>query len=82
MVRSAGFVFSVCAMAAFSAAAAAPADGGEWTIASGEVETLDASATISHLALDGSLTLVTLRRPSPILRSTARSRSARARRSP
>ena len=57
MVRSAGFVFSVCAMAAFSAAAAAPADGGEWTIASGEVETLDASATISHLALDGSLTL-------------------------
>ena len=57
MARSVGFAFSVCAMVAFSAAAAVPTDGGEWAIASGDVETLDAAATISHLALDGSLTL-------------------------
>ena len=37
--------------------AAAPVDGGEWAIGAGETETLDAAATISRLAVDGSLTL-------------------------
>ncbi len=37
--------------------AAVPPDGGEWTIGAGETETLAAEATVSRLAVDGSLTL-------------------------
>ena len=44
---------------AFSAFAEVPADGGEWNIGTGEVEELGATATISRLVVDGSLTLAT-----------------------
>ena len=46
-----------CAVVAFYLSAAVPADGGVWTIGSGETETLDAAATISELQNNGSLTL-------------------------
>ena len=52
-------VVALCAAAALPSLAAVPADGGEWAIGAGESETLDAAATISRLAVDGSLTLDT-----------------------
>ena len=51
-------ILALCA-AALPSLAAVPADGGEWAIGAGESETLDAAATISRLAVDGSLTLDT-----------------------
>ena len=47
----------VATSATLPLAAAAPTDGGEWAIGAGETESLDAAATISRLAVDGSLTL-------------------------
>ncbi len=50
---------AVAALLVYAAgtARAVPTDGGEWAIGAGETETLDAAATISRLAVDGSLTL-------------------------
>lgn len=51
------YALAVCSAVFPSAFAAVPTDGGEWAIGAGETETLDAAATISRLAVDGSLTL-------------------------
>ena len=56
--RAALVATAICVATAPSPSyAAAPVDGGEWAIGAGETETLDAAATISRLAVDGSLTL-------------------------
>ena len=56
--RAALVAAAICVVAVASPSyAAAPVDGGEWAIGAGETETLDAAATISRLAVDGSLTL-------------------------
>lgn len=58
IVRAALVAAAICVVAVASPSyAAAPVDGGEWAIGAGETETLDAAATISRLAVDGSLTL-------------------------
>ena len=54
VIRVAVTAFLMCAA---GTARAVPTDGGEWAIGAGETETLDAAATISRLAVDGSLTL-------------------------
>ena len=48
---------AIAACATLPVRAAVPADGGEWAIGAGETETLAAEATISRLAVDGSLML-------------------------
>ena len=56
--RAALVATAICVATAPSPSyAAAPVDGGEWAIDAGETETLDAAATISRLAVGGSLTL-------------------------
>ena len=56
--RAALVAAAICVVAVASPSyAAAPVDGDEWAIGAGETETLDAAATISRLAVDGSLTL-------------------------
>ena len=54
VIRVAVAALLVCAA---GTARAVPTDGGEWTIGAGETETLAATATVSRLAVDGSLTL-------------------------
>ena len=54
VIRVAVAALLVCAA---GTARAVPTDGGEWTIGAGETETLAAEATVSRLAVDGSLTL-------------------------
>ena len=46
-----------CVAVSSPSLAAVPDDGGEWAIGTGETESLDTAATISRLAVDGSLTL-------------------------
>ncbi|MBO7655599.1 MAG: discoidin domain-containing protein, partial [Kiritimatiellae bacterium] len=54
-VRMIGMGLVACT--AWTLSAAVPTDGGAWTIASGETESLDAEVTVSKLLNDGSLTL-------------------------
>ena len=54
VIRVAVAALLVCAA---GTARAVPTDGGEWTIGAGETELLGTSATISRLAVDGTLTL-------------------------
>ena len=56
--RTLAVTSALCAaVASTPSLAAVPTDGGEWAIGAGETESLDTAATISRLAVDGSLTL-------------------------